>query len=199
MVHKKKHKGISWLVGLGVFFLLLKVDYDVAVITAALLILGFTLVFDRDKLWAWIPALGMGLLFVFLVRDMYAGYNVFTLKIRGIMLFPVLAWSLMLMLWYLVIEPYFHHDVWWRKWLVNALLFCIGLIGFEVIGYHILGVRLSAGTAYQGWPFLDIFHSPWWMQIGYFLNGILFIGCVAFVDNARRWNRKNPGKGRSIP
>lgn len=91
MIHIRKYKGISWLAGLGVFFLLLKVDYDVAVITAALLILGFTLTFDRDKLWAWIPALGMAILFVFLVRDMYKSYNVFSLKIRGLMLFSVFA------------------------------------------------------------------------------------------------------------
>ncbi|HQB88918.1 MAG TPA: hypothetical protein PLJ76_07900 [Treponemataceae bacterium] len=179
-------KAVTWLVGLGTFLLLLKISYDVAVITATLLILGFTLVFDRNKLWAWIPALSVGIIFVLVIRDMYSSYNVFTLKIRGLMLFPMLAWALMLMFWYLVVEPYFHHDKWWRKWLTNAALFCAGLIVFEIIGYHVLGVRLGAGSTYPGWPVLDIFHAPWWMQVAYFFNGIAFIGVVAFVDNILR-------------
>ena len=184
-------KGITWFGGLGIFLLLLKVNYDYAIITAALLILVFTLLFDRNKLWAWIPALSVGIFFVLIIRDMYSSYNVFTIKIRGLMLFPMLAWSLMLMLWYLVVEPYFRHDIWWRKWVTNALLFCAGLIIFEYIGYHVLGVRLAAGTAYPGWPVLDIFHAPWWMQLSYFFNGIAYIGIVAFVENIMK-RRHNP-------
>lgn len=182
-------KGLAWLAGFGIFLLLLKVNYDYAIITAALLILVFTFLFDRHKLWAWIPALGVGIFFVLSIRDMYASYNVFSLKVRGLMLFPILAWSLMLMLWYLVVEPHFHHDIWWRKWFKNGLLFCAGLIAFESIGYHIFGVRLDAGTAYPGWPVLDIFHAPWWMQLSYFFNGIAYIGLVAFIENINNRRR----------
>lgn len=181
----KSHKGLTWLAGFAIFLLLLKVNYDLAVITSAVMIAVFTCIYDRNKMWAWIPAIAIGVVFVYFVRDMYTSYNLFTLKLRGVTIFPAIAWTIMLMIWYLLVEPHVSHKVWWCKWLVNALLYCGGLIAFEYIGYNILGVRLGAGSAYNGWPFLNIFHAPWWMQTWYFFNGIAFIGIVVLFDTVQ--------------
>ena len=99
------------------------------------------------------------------------------------------------MLVYFWFYPVMRARTWWGKWLRLSALYSVLLIVTEYAGYHLAGVHLAAGSGYPGWPLLDIFHCPWWMQASYFLNGILFCGVTAWVTERRFLTE---AKGRRI-
>jgi len=162
--------------------LLLLVSYDAAIIYSAVCAFTVGLLFRPHRLRGWLPALLITLIWVSFSGKMYAGYNTFHLKVFGIVLFPLLAWPIGLMIGYYYILPRIMVKPWPLRALVLSAVYCVGLIVFEIIGYHVLGIHLDAGRAYPGWPYLEIFHCPTWMQAAYFLNGIVFMGVAAWMD-----------------
>ena len=120
---------------------------------------------------------------------MYSGYEVFKLSVFGVTLFPIIIWPSVLMLWYFINPPFKKTKKWYKKWMKFSVVYCIGIILFEFIGYNIFGVKLDAGQSYPGWPVLNIFHSPVWMQVAYFLIGITFAGVFSFYEHHRAKNK----------
>lgn len=162
--------------------LLLRVSYDAAILFSAACALVVGIVFRPHRLRGWIPACIITVTWVSFSGSMYAGYNTFRLYVFGIALFPLLAWPVGLMLGYYYALPRVTIKPWMLRWLVLSTIYSVGLILFEIIGYHVLGIHLDAGKAYPGWPYLEIFHCPWWMQVVYFLNGIVFMGVSSWID-----------------
>lgn len=162
--------------------LLLRVSYDAAIIFSAVCALAVGLIFRPYRLRGWIPAFIITLIWIGASGNVYAGYNTFHVYIFGIALYPILAWPVGLMLGYYYVLPRITLDPWPLRWLVLSLLYSVGLILFEFIGYNALGIHLDAGKAYPGWPYLKIFHCPVWMQVAYFLNGIVFMGVSSWMD-----------------
>ncbi|MCD6579554.1 hypothetical protein J7L48_08750 [bacterium] len=161
-------------------------DKEIGILIGLVLIVLISFITESDKIWAWIPAVIISWLWVFLIRNIYAAYGGLRYSIFGISLFPILAWPTLLMLGYFFFELFIKHESQFIRWLKMSFFWAIGLITVETVGYNVLGIHLGYGTQFQGWPILNCFHSPWWMQMGYFLNGFIFYGIVAFYLNKRK-------------
>ena len=162
--------------------LLLFASFDAAIILAALSAFIVGIVFRPHRLRGWIPAIIITFLWITASRHMYSGYNTFRIRVFGTALFPILAWPLGLMLGYYYAIPRITNVHWTLKWVVLSIIYAMVLIMVEFVGYNVLGIQLDAGKAYPGWPVLNILHCPWWMQIAYFMNGIVFMGISSWMD-----------------
>jgi hypothetical protein len=177
----------SWVIGFFFFAAAFTADRDLGIILGGILVLAFGAALVRDRLWVWLPALAITWTWVFFVaRDYYTGYNSIHYTLFGISILPIVAWPSILVLSAYHLLPAFAHSSWRRSWLNLSLLYLVGLILFEYIGYHLLGIRLIRGREYQGWRWLDILHIPVWMQIGYLFNGIAFYGITLWVYHLKR-------------
>lgn len=176
------------LLSLALIALLLTLSYDAAIILSAVAVLVFGLLFRPGSLRLWIPALLISAVWIIASGDMYAGYNVFKLEVSGLALFPMIAWPTGLMAAHHLIAVHVRAKTWLLRWLILSTLYSLAIIAMEWVGYNLLGVHLDRGLAYPGWPVLNIFHCPGWMQAAYFLNGILFMGAVS-------WLGREPGAG----
>ena len=195
---KSGAEALSIVAGLVIIGFLLRLSYDAAIIAAAVICLIIGAVFRPRRLTGWIPALVVSLAWIAVSGDMYAGYNVFRLRIFGITAFPVIAWPTALAFAYLYLVPLVRARPWPLRWLYLATVYSVGIILVEWLGYHSLGVHLDAGKAYTGWPILNIFHCPWWMQLAYFANGIVFMGISSWMErnDDRRTQAGETGKRR---
>jgi len=129
----------------------------------------------------YLVALSVTALWYFFLRKVYR-YNRTEIRIFGITLYPVLAWSLslpsLLILIRLIsraadLDRVYLFPLWYG-------LFVIFLITFEWIGYHLLNVRLKSG--YKGLFFLDCMHIPGWAKLGYFSLGAVYFFVLDFFD-----------------
>ncbi len=109
----------------------------------------------------------------FLLRNLYR-YNREDVRVFGIPLFPVLAWSvglpsgmIVLRLFFATIHktPPLHFPVWYGAFIVILVI-------YEWVGYHLLNIRLR--TEYKGFPLIDCMHVPGWVKAGYFSIGVLY-------------------------
>ena len=182
--------------GLVITGFLLRVSYDAAIIAAAAACIVVGAVFRPRRLTGWIPALAVSLVWISISGDMYAGYNVFKLEFFGITAFPVIAWPTGLAFAYLYLVPLVQAGPWPLRWLFLSMVYSAGIIVAEWLGYNLLGVHLDAGSAYPGWPILGIFHCPWWMQLAYFANGIVFMGMASWME--RKQDHGTPGGRRGV-
>ncbi|MBN1243598.1 MAG: hypothetical protein JXA15_12925 [Spirochaetales bacterium] len=182
----------AFLLGsVGILAVLLSFSYDAAILAAAFLTLLLAALFHPGRLKGWIPAVAITAAWMLVSGRMYEGYNVFKLELFGLAVFPMVAWPTGLAFAYLYLVPAIRLRPWLKRWALLALVYSIGIIAAEWLGYHALGVHLDRGTAFRGWPILDIFHCPWWMQLAYFANGILFMGAASWMD------RDRPAAGKS--
>ncbi|MBN2875120.1 MAG: hypothetical protein JXM71_08490 [Spirochaetales bacterium] len=156
--------------------------YDAAIIAAAVEFTIIAALFRPGRLKGWIPALIVSAVWILLSGDVYRGYNVFKIKIFGVSAFPMIAWPTALAFSYAYLVPLFRQRPWLKQWLVLSASYSGGLILAEWVGYNVFGIHLDSGRAYHGWPLLNIFHCPWWMQVAYFTNGISFMGMAAWMD-----------------
>ncbi len=177
--------GPAALISAVIFYF--NMELGVLMVPSMIFILSF--VTERDKIWAWVPALAISWLWVYAAKEIYSGYNVFKYSFYGVSIFPIVAWPTMLMGMYFLVFVHINGRNRWYKWLKFTLIYSFFLILSEYLGYNFAGVRLTSGTGYAGWPVLNIFHCPWWMQAAYFLNGIVFSGIIAFFsDRKLTWN-----------
>jgi len=178
-------KALIWLSGGFICAVIFYFHTETGVLAFAAMIFVLSFITERDKIWAWIPAFFISWLWVFTARDLYGSYNVFKYSFYGITLFPIAAWPAMLMGMFFLIFAQIKGGNRRMKWLKYSLCYSGCLILAEYIGYNFAGVHLSSGSVYPGWPVLNIFHCPWWMQAGYFLNGIVFCGIIAFFSSRK--------------
>lgn len=176
-------EAVALIAGFSVLGVMVRLNwYDAAIIAAAAECVVVVAVFRPRRLVGWIPASIVTAIWIIASGDVYKGYNVFRLTVFGIAAFPVIAWATTFAFAYAFLIPLFRQKLWYQRWLRLSVAYCLGLIVVEWAGYHLLGVHLDAGLKYGGWPILNIFHCPWWMQVAYFANGIAFMGMAAWVD-----------------
>jgi hypothetical protein len=176
-----------WIIGFLLFATVFTAHKDLGILLGGLLVLGLGMALTRDRLWVWLPALAITWTWVFFIaREYYVGYNNIHYHLFGVSILPIVAWPSILVLSAYHLLPIFGRGSWWRRWLSLSLLYAIGLILFEYIGYHVLGVHLSRGKENLGWPGLDILHIPAWMQIGYLFIGITFYGITLWVYQTKK-------------
>jgi len=195
---KSGAEALSIAAGLVIIGFLLRLSYDVAIIASAVACFSIGAVFRPRRLVGWIPALVVSLTWIAISGDMYAGYNVFKLRILSITAFPIIAWPTALAFAYLYLVPLVQARPWPLRWLFLAVVYSIGIIVVEWLGYHSLGVHLDAGKAYPGWPVLDIFHCPWWMQLAYFANGTIFMGMAAWIERKHDYSAPAGSAGVTV-
>ncbi len=171
--------------------ILLSISYDASIIFACAGAFALGAIFRRHQLRGWIPALIVAFVWVSASGDVYHGYNTFKLHVFGKSIFPMLAWPAGLVMGYYYIVPHIKIKSWPKRWLVLSLVYSFGLIVLETIGYNVLNIKLDTGNGYPGWPVLNILHCPWWMQVVYFANGIIFMGAVSWMDR-HQFSGKKP-------
>jgi hypothetical protein len=177
----------SWITGFLLFATVFTVHKDLGIILGGLLVFALGMILARDRMWVWLPALAITWTWVFFIaQEYYTGYNSIHYQVFGVSILPIVTWPSILVLSAYHLLPIFSRGSWWRRWLSLSLLYVVGLILFEYIGYHILGIHLSRGKENSGWPKLDILHIPVWMQIGYLCNGIAFYGITLWVYQSKK-------------
>jgi len=182
-------KALMWGPAALIFAVIFYFNRESGVLIGTSLIFILSFITERDKIWAWIPALTISWLWVYAAKDIYSSYNVFKYSVYGVSIFPIAAWPTLLMVMYFLFLTRINGRNRWRKWLKFSITYSICIILFEYLGYNFAGVHLASGTVYAGWPILNIFHCPWWVQAAYFLNGIIFCGVIAFFsDRKLTWN-----------
>ncbi|MCK5671788.1 MAG: hypothetical protein KAH95_00335 [Spirochaetales bacterium] len=176
-------KRAVWLTGVISFFILFFINKEIGMLYGCSLIVLFSSVMERNRIWAFLPAMLVSWIWIFIGRGLYTGYSdVFSYSFRGVSLFPILAWPIFLFLAYLGLYSRINANSWWTKWIKISVIYSVALIFVEYFGYNLAGIHLDYGTQYPGWPILNIFHGPWWMQVAYFLNGIIFFGFIILID-----------------
>ncbi len=120
---------------------------------------------------------GMAVAFVFLIRDQY-GYNHDYMTIGGLNVFSLFGWAAGLFAFYIV---YSHIEHWikrpnaWKRIGLFVGMYWPTLIIAEWVGYYLFDIQNIATAQYPGLPLCDCMHAPWWMQLGYFAMGPLYI------------------------
>jgi hypothetical protein len=175
---------IAWCI----FIIVLIFHREIGFVSGFLLLIIISFLFEKDKLWVWIPAIIISWIWVYIARDIYSGYNTFNLSIMNISLFPVIIWPTGLVFGYYFLFPKVRGRNWMIKWVKMFIIYSFALIMFESIGYNLFGICLDYGKSnmYHGWPVLNCFHSPQWMQFGYFLNGLVFYGVASFFSERKQ-------------
>lgn len=171
---------LIWALSILIFIMSFLLNKEIGIYCGCLLtvIIGFLIY--KDLFWAWLPAVTISWVWVFFMRDFYGGYSISMFTVMDVSIFPIVVWPLLLMLYLYIFNDRIKARNWKIKWLKLSLLCMACLIIIEYWAYNIAGIHLDAGKEYEGWPILNIFHCPWWMQIGYFFNIILFFGIVTF-------------------
>ncbi|MBI2545699.1 hypothetical protein HYV81_00810 [Candidatus Woesearchaeota archaeon] len=123
-----------------------------------------------------VAAFFISLLWMVVAREEYA-YNTAFITIAGINLYPLFSWSVGLFTLYLLYSHYEH--LLHKQTLSHKLLLFTGiywplLIFAETTAYHLFNIRNLATAAFPGLPLCDCIHAPLWMQITYFIIGIVF-------------------------
>jgi len=154
---------------------------DAVVIVAFLLVIPYLLLSQRRLLLYHLGmAFFVALSWVLFAKNEY-GYNRNFLAIMGVNLYPLFSWALGLFAVYLIYSHYEHklnEQTFLQKLGLFVVFYWPLLIIVETVAYHFLNVRNLVAAEYGGLIVCDCIHAPVWMQISYFLIGIIFfIGC----------------------
>lgn len=125
-----------------------------------------------------INAFLVSVIWILIAYKMYQYNERIALKFLGIPLFPLVAWIISLMAFYYLSKAVLelfpkYFDKKHKKIIFSIFFYSSLMIIFESIGYNILGIHLASN--YPGLSICNCLHAPLWMQIGYFLNGYVFI------------------------
>ncbi len=177
-----------YIIGFAIFVAIVIIRMEYAFIYGFFTLIAVSFFLEKKKFWAWIPALAVSWLWIYIataVWNAYYGYDDLKFYIFGIAVFPIVTWPLGLMAGYLIVVPFIKIENRFKKWMMIFLIYAVGLILLESVGHNIIGLHLHYGKQFRGWPVLNCFHSPPWMQIGYFLNGFVFYGLTSFLENTK--------------
>ena len=142
-IYKFMIKKTIWLTGALSFFILFFINKEVGMLYGCSLIVLFSSVMERNRMWAFLPALLVSWIWVYIGRGLYSGYSdVFSYSFMGVSLFPIIAWPTILFLSYLGLYPRIKANSWWNKWLKMSVIYSVGIILFEYWGYNFAGVHV---------------------------------------------------------
>lgn len=115
-------------------------------------------------------------------------YTVNTMNIAGLNLYALFAWSLGLLVGYMLytaLHRRFPLKKLWQKLALFNVIYIPLLIAAETIAYHVFGVINASTAMYGGLPLCDCLHAPLWIQFAYLAMGSVFL-LLTFV--AERYN-----------
>ena len=152
---------------------------DIIVIVAFILILPYLILTDRTILvFHYLIALIVSMMWMIVARNQY-NYNQEFIAVYGVNLFPLFYWAIGLFAVYLIYSHYehkLHEKGFFRKLALFLLIYWPALIIVETLAYHTFGIVNLATVSYSGLPVCDCLHAPQWMQVAYFLIGIIYFG-----------------------
>ncbi len=117
----------------------------------------------------------VSLVWMIISRNYYS-YNTEFTVIFGINLFPLFSWTVGIFFLYLVYSHYehlLHEHTFFRRMNLFAVVYWPLLIFVETIGFHVFNIRNNE-FSYAGLPLCNCLHAVWWMQIAYFVIGLVF-------------------------
>lgn len=123
---------------------------------------------------------GQQLLIAFLISlwwVSYSGIYEYTTEnhvLFGVNLYPLLLWTLGLVLLREVYEK-----LKGNRFIKATLIYIVGIIALEYIGYQLLGIRLAC--SYRGLFNNSIMHAPTYSQIFYFIIGPIYLKITDYM------------------
>ena len=175
-----------------VFFLILFLfmwmfSPDLVIITIFLLIIPYLIITKRKPLfYQFFVAFILASIWIFIANGNYKYSNDYVV-VFGINIFPMFSWTVGLFGLYLVYSHYeniLNRRSFLQKFLLFTISFWVLLIATESIAYHIFDIRNIMNIAYNGLPFCNCLHAPFWMQTAYFLIGpVFFLICSLRLKN----------------
>jgi len=119
----------------------------------------------------------ISLIWVMIARKEY-GYNYEFGFIFGLSLYPLILWTIGLVLLYLIyfkFDKKFDNLTKTKKTIYVILIYWLLLIFFETIFYHVFNIHNLNTAQYTGLPLCNCLHAPTWMKISYFSLGIIYL------------------------
>ena len=168
-----------------IFFLFMWVfSPDLVIITIFLLIVPYLMITRRKSLiYQFFVAFLLSLIWIFIANGKYSYSNDYVI-VFGFNIFPMFAWTVGLFGLYLVYSHYeriLNRRSFLQKFLLFTISFWVLLIAAESIAFHIFDIRNITKAAYDGLPFCNCLHAPFWMQVAYFLMGPLFFSICSLL------------------
>ena len=164
--------------------LLLAYNTGFGIVTISILIILYLLLTGRKSLfYHFFVAFSISFIWVLIANERY-GYADNNAIIFGLNIFPMFAFTVGLLGTYMIyshFEKILKKRSFIQKLLLFAILYWVLLIFAESIGYHVFGISNIANANYQGLPFCNCLHAPYWMQAAYFLIGPLFFSICSFL------------------
>jgi hypothetical protein len=192
-----RREAVAFGSGVVLSLCLFRLSYDAAFICAALVVLLLGLVWKRDRLRGWIPAIAITALWATFSYRQYMGYNQMKITLFDVSVFPFIAWPMGLEWAYMYLVPLFRIRNRLSRWLAMCAFHSVAIVLFEYLGYNVGGIHLDSGRDYPGWPVLNIFHCPWWMQLAYFLIGYAFMAVATLMDGRLAESQPQQAEARS--
>jgi hypothetical protein len=124
-----------------------------------------------------IIALVISIIWVFISRDQY-NYNREFITVFGLNIYPIICWTIGLFFLYIVsinINNKFIKKGIKTRFAIMVFIYWFLLIFLETIFYHKFNIHNLQTTQYPGLPLFNCLHAPLFMQITYFLIGILYL------------------------
>ena len=173
--------------GTLLLFIQFMAQADWVLLVSWLFIFGYLMLTKRfnalvHQILATLIAIG----WVHFAKDYY-GYKFDFLKIFGMNILPLMAWTLAL----LGLGEMCNHLKMNRRiyyFLIFIPSFWFLLILFETVAYHVLKIRNTVTGSFAGLPYCDCIHAPTWMKVVYFSMGPVYYGSISSADELLgRW------------
>ncbi|MFW6449874.1 MAG: hypothetical protein ACOCZ6_02370 [Nanoarchaeota archaeon] len=150
----------------------------IVMLVAYFLVYPYLIQTKRERLLKpFIIASFVALAWVITSQQLY-NYNIESLSIMGLDVFPFFAWATGLFALYLLysyIENKIKPKTIGGKLAIFISIYWPLLIFVETIAYHFFNIKNIETVAYSGLPLCDCIHAPGWMQASYFILGIVFL------------------------
>ncbi len=175
---------ITDMIFLILLSLLLAYNTGFGAVAISILLIPYLLLTGRKSLfYHFFVAFSISFIWVLIANERY-GYADNNVIIFGLNIFPMFAFTVGLLGTYMIysrFENILKKRPFIQKLLSFAILYWILLIFAEWIGYHAFGIGNITNANYQGLPFCNCLHAPYWMQAAYFLIGPLFFSICSFL------------------
>ncbi len=165
------------LFALGVFHRGAKVLIAYSLVWLAIVVLR-----KQDYAAAMLLATIMGIIWVYLGRDLYMYANE-ALVLGGLNFFTLVAFAIGLLGVYIIYCQFLaklRFKRYCSRFFLYLGIYLTLLIFFEWVGYHVFDIKNEAAAVYPGLPFFDCLHGPPFMQIAYLSFGPIFFLLFTF-------------------
>jgi hypothetical protein len=172
---------LSIAIGVLLLFAVFRSWGDYVLLISWVLVFGYMMLMKRyEEVSHLLLATVISILWVHFAKEYYAYKHDFVI-IFGMNSLPLMAWSLTLFGLYQVCNNYKFRNKAFNFLLFFLVFFVFGIV-FETVAYHLLDIRNTMTSQFEGLPICDCVHAPRWMQWAYLALGPVYYVVTLVAD-----------------